>query len=117
MARARNSTGRRGIAIRGPSRSSGLGWSVSEFALHHVALQVALTLAFAASGGFGGITGKLALVLLLASWGALLAHYWNGRRAGEIVEAAALVRSILEPADTLALLAVMRSDPVTKLCS
>jgi ATP-dependent helicase/nuclease subunit A len=30
----------------------------------------------------------------------------------EIVEAAALVRSILEPADTLALLAVLRSDPV-----
>jgi ATP-dependent helicase/nuclease subunit A len=33
-------------------------------------------------------------------------------RQREIVEAAALVRAVLEPADTLALLAVLRSDPV-----
>ena len=63
--------------------SSVLGWSVGEFALHHIALQLALMLAFAASGGLGEVAGKLGLVVLLSSWGALLTHYWNGRRAGE----------------------------------
>ncbi len=65
-----------------------LGWSVGEFALHHVALQLALLLVFAASGGLGGAAGKFGVVLLLASWAALLAHYWSGRQAGEIVDGA-----------------------------
>jgi acetyl esterase/lipase len=65
-----------------------LGWSVGEFALHHLAVQLALLLVFAASGSLGGVEGKLGLALLLSSWAALLAHYWRGRRAGEIVDAA-----------------------------
>ncbi|MBW1683786.1 MAG: alpha/beta hydrolase [Deltaproteobacteria bacterium] len=68
--------------------SSFLGWTVGEFALHHITLQLALTLAFAASGGFGEVAGKLGLVLLLSSWGALFTHYWGGRRAGEVVDLA-----------------------------
>jgi acetyl esterase/lipase len=68
--------------------SSVFGWSVGEFALHHIALQLVLMLAFAASGGFGEVAGRLGLVVLLSSWGALLAHYWRGRRAGEVVDAA-----------------------------
>ena len=42
--------------------SSFLGWTVGEFALHHIGLQLALTLVFAASGGFGEAAGKLGLV-------------------------------------------------------
>jgi acetyl esterase/lipase len=68
--------------------SSVLSWSVGEFALHHVALQLVVFLVIAAFGGLGEIAGKLGLVVLLASWGALLAHYWSGRKAGEIVDAA-----------------------------
>jgi acetyl esterase/lipase len=68
--------------------SSVVGWSVGEFALHHIALQLVLMLAFAASGGLGEVAGWLGLVVLLSSWGALLVHYWRGRRAGEIVDAA-----------------------------
>jgi acetyl esterase/lipase len=66
--------------------SSFLGWSVGEFALHHIALQLVATLALAASGALGEVTGRLGLVLLLSSWAALLAHYWRGRRAGELVD-------------------------------
>ena len=78
--------------------SSFLGWTVGEFALHHISLQLALMLVFAASGGLGEVAGKLGLVLLLSSWGALLAHYWGGRRAGEIVDLA--VRDAFgDPAD------------------
>jgi len=65
-----------------------LGWSVGEFALHHVALQLAALLAIAASGGLGELSGWIGLVVLLSSWAALLAHYWRGRRAGEVVDAA-----------------------------
>jgi len=80
--------------------SSVLGWSVGEFALHHIALQLALMLAFAASGSLGEVAGKLGLVLLLSSWGALLAHYWDGRRAGEVVDTA--VRDAFgDPADAV----------------
>lgn len=68
--------------------SSVLGWSVGEFALHHIALQLVVFLAIAVSGGLDEIAGKLGLVVLLASWGALLAHYWPGRRAGEVVDTA-----------------------------
>ena len=68
--------------------SSFLGWSVGEFALHHIVLQLALTLVLVASGGFGEVAGKIGLVLLPLSWGALFAHYRSGRRAGEIVDLA-----------------------------
>ena len=68
--------------------SSVLGWSVGEFALHHIGLQLVLTLAFAASGSLGDATGKLGLVVLLTSWAALLLHYWEGRRAGQIIDEA-----------------------------
>ncbi len=68
--------------------SSVLGWSVGEFALHHIALQLVVFLAIAVSGGLDEIAGKLGLLVLLASWAALLAHYWPGRRAGEVVDAA-----------------------------
>ena len=78
--------------------SSVLGWSVGEFALHHIALQLALLLVFAASGGLGGVAGKLGLGLLISSWGALLAHYWSGRRAGEIIDDA-VQRAFGDPAD------------------
>jgi hypothetical protein len=44
--------------------SSVLGWNVGEFALHHIALQLALMLAFAASVGLGEVAGKLGLVVL-----------------------------------------------------
>jgi len=66
--------------------SSVLGWSVGEFALHHIGLQLALMLAFTASGGLGDIPGKLGLVVLLSSWIALLLHYREGRRAGQIID-------------------------------
>jgi acetyl esterase/lipase len=66
--------------------SSVLGWSVGEFALHHIGLQLALMLAFAASGGLGDVAGKLGLVVLLSSWTALLLHYREGRRAGQIID-------------------------------
>ena len=68
--------------------SSFLGWTVGEFALHHITLQLALTLALAASGGFGEVAGKLGLVVLLPSWAALFAHYRGGGRAGEVVDLA-----------------------------
>jgi acetyl esterase/lipase len=81
-----------------PAVVSGLlGWSVGEFALHQIALQLALMLAFAASGALGEGAGRLGLVLLLSSWGALLAHYWGGRRVGEIVDAA--VRDVFADPD------------------
>jgi acetyl esterase/lipase len=66
--------------------SSVLGWSVGEFALHHIVLQLALMLAFAASGSLGDVAGKLGLLVLLSSWAALLVHYSEGRRAGEIID-------------------------------
>jgi len=65
-----------------------VGWSVGEFAMHHVALQLALMLSLAASGGLAETAGKLGLVLLVSSWCALLAHYWGGRGAGELVDRA-----------------------------
>jgi acetyl esterase/lipase len=94
-----------------PSVVSGLlGWAVGEFALHQIALQLALMLAFAASGALGEMAGRLGLVLLLASWGALLAHYWGGRRAGEIVDAA--VRDAFgDPGDGTAHAGAVRASP------
>jgi acetyl esterase/lipase len=78
--------------------SSVLGWSVGEFTLHHIGLQLALMLAFAASGGLGGIAGKLGLVVLLSSWTALLLHYSGGRRAGQIIDHA-VRRAFGDPGD------------------
>lgn len=78
--------------------SSVLGWSVGEFALHHIGLQLVLTLAFAAWGSFGGVAEKLGLVVLLSSWTALLLHYWEGRQAGRIIDDA-VQRAFGDPGD------------------
>jgi acetyl esterase/lipase len=78
--------------------SSVLGWSVGEFALHHIGLQLLLMLAFAASGSLDDATGKLGLLVLLSSWAALLLHFWEGHRAGQIIDDA-VRRAFGDPGD------------------
>ncbi len=62
------------------------GWLTGELALHHIAIQVLLASALAASGAAHGGLGKLALLTLLCSWWALWMAYWRGDRAKDVIE-------------------------------
>src|SRR3954470_10381733 len=56
------------------------GWLVGELALHHVAAQVVVALAFVLLGGLASWHGALALGLLAVAWAVMLLGY---RRAAD----------------------------------
>lgn len=64
------------------------GWLTSELALHHVAFQLVVTLAFAALGALRGPVGRLGLAIAIVSWSALVIDYLRGARAGDAMERA-----------------------------
>lgn len=75
----------------GPRRSAisfFAGWLTTELALHHIAWQALLTLAFVAAGALATWPGKLGLVVTLGSWAGLLLCWRHARAAEAIVEAA-----------------------------
>lgn len=64
------------------------GWLTTELALHHIAWQLVLTLAFVALGALEGWPGKLALAITFVSWAGLAWCYWRAREAEASVESA-----------------------------
>ncbi len=64
------------------------GWLTSELPLHHVAWQLAATVAFAWAGALSAWPGWLGLGVTLGSWVALVDLFARARRADEIVERA-----------------------------
>jgi acetyl esterase/lipase len=62
------------------------GWLTTELALHHIAWQALVTLAFVALGALGAWPGWLALGLTIASWALLLGCLMRARRAERVVE-------------------------------
>ena len=81
--------------LRPARRSMGLsvasffaGWLVGELALHHVALQILVAVAFVWQGALAGWQGWLALSLFVLGWTLLLHHYRSGAEAGSTIDAA-----------------------------
>ncbi len=70
-----------------------VGWLYGELALHHVALQVLLSFGFLAVIGLDSAPARLALLLSVASWSALVLHWGTSFRSLPRVEEA-LVRSL-----------------------
>jgi acetyl esterase/lipase len=64
------------------------GWLTTELALHHIAWQMALTVAFVWAGALHALPGKLGLIISIASWAALWRCYFGAREAEGLVEGA-----------------------------
>lgn len=64
------------------------GWLTGELALHHIAVQAAVTLVFALFGGLAGPLGSLGLALVLISWAAMAWFYLQSGKAGDEVQQA-----------------------------
>lgn len=64
------------------------GWVTSELALHHVVVQIVVTLVFAALGALRGPLGRLGLAIAVLSWIALVVDYLRGARARDAMERA-----------------------------
>jgi len=64
------------------------GWLTGELALHHLAWQMALTVAFAWAGALGAWPGWLGLAIALGSWAGLVYCLVIARRAEAVVERA-----------------------------
>jgi len=68
--------------------SFGLGMVSAELALHHVAWQALLTVAFVAHGALDGFAGKLGLGISVISWTALAGHYLRAYEVRGVMERA-----------------------------
>ncbi|MCA9773476.1 MAG: hypothetical protein KC466_13765, partial [Myxococcales bacterium] len=64
------------------------GWLGSELALHHLVVQVVVTVVFGLLGAFKHPPGQAGLALTAISWGATLVAYRRGMRTDRAVEAA-----------------------------
>lgn len=65
-----------------------LGLLVGEFALHVIALEVALTLLFVSADELSGLGDALGLAIAMASWVAIGLFYFRGQRAAPVMEQA-----------------------------
>jgi len=52
-----------------------IGWLYGELPLHHIAVQLIVTLGFLSLGGLDSALGRIALALAVGNWVALLAHW------------------------------------------
>jgi acetyl esterase/lipase len=66
------------------------GWLTAELPLHHLAWQLAATVAFAWAGALASWPGWLGLGIMLASWAGLIDLFVQARQAEDIVERALL---------------------------
>lgn len=64
------------------------GWLTAELALHHIAVQAAVTLLFFWAGAFRAWPGQLGLAITLVCWVVLWRGYWRGGEADAVVERA-----------------------------
>jgi acetyl esterase/lipase len=73
---------------QGSAISFFVGWLTTELAIHHIAWQVLVTLAFVWLGALAGVVGWLALAITAISWVALFRCYWRAHDAEIAVDEA-----------------------------